>query len=309
LIHLMDGDIWVESESGSGSTFYFTIRLKTATQNAVRQVLGKGLESAALSFETPVTPLHILLAEDFEVNRKLLEPFLAQHGHDVTSVENGEQALEMLSQQPFDMVLMDIKMPVMDGIEATRRIRQHTDVDISRIPVIALTAHAIKGDRERFLAAGMDEYVTKPIHGNELLMMMERLAKKRKETGRSQEPVDKKLCSRSHALQLMGGNEDIVDAVIKTMIIRFPEEIEKIRAAIEKQDFDTVTMAAHAMKSGLKSIDAIPVLACVEQVETAGKSQDHARCQALMRSLEPLFEELVRQLGGSLPFSKPDDLG
>ena len=309
LIHLMDGDIWVESESGSGSTFYFTIRLKTATQNAVRQVLGKGLESAALSFETPVTPLHILLAEDFEVNRKLLEPFLAQHGHDVTSVENGEQALEMLSRQPFDMVLMDIKMPVMDGIEATRRIRQHTDVDIAGIPVIALTAHAIKGDRERFLAASMDEYITKPIHGDELLMMMERLAKNRKETGRSQEPVDKKMCNRSHALQLMGGNEDIVDAVIKTMIIRFPEEIEKIRAAIEKQDFDTVTMAAHAMKSGLKSIDAGPVLACVEQVETAGKSQDHARCQALMRSLEPLTEELVRQLGESLSFSKPDNLG
>lgn len=309
LIHLMDGDIWVESESGSGSTFYFTIRLKTATQNAVRQVLGKGLKSAAPSFETPVTRLHILLAEDFEVNRKLLEPFLAQHGHEVTPVENGEQAMEMLSRQRFDMVLMDIKMPVMDGIEATRRIRQHTDIDIAGIPVIALTAHAIKGDRERFLAAGMDEYITKPIHGDELLIMMERLAANRKKTGRNPEPVNKRLCNRSHALQLMGGNEDIVDEVIKTMIIRFPEEIKKIGAAIGEQDFDTVTMAAHAMKSGLKSIDAGPVLACVEQMGTAGKSQDHARCQTLMRSLQPLFEELVRQLRESLSLSKPDDLG
>lgn len=309
LIHLMDGDIWVESESGSGSTFYFTIRLKTATQNSVRQVLGKGLKSAAPSPETSVTQLQILLAEDFEVNRKLLEPFLAQYGHEITSVENGEQALEMLSRQRFDMVLMDIKMPVMDGIEATRRIRQHPDIDIAGIPVIALTAHAIKGDRERFLAAGMDEYITKPIHGNELLMMMERLTANHKKNGRNPEPVDKKLCNRAHALQLMGGNEDIVDEVIKTMIIRFPEEIEKIRAAIREQDFDTVTMAAHAMKSGLKSIDATSVLACVQQIETAGKSQDQARCQVLMRSLEPLNRELVMQLKESLSFSKPDNLG
>ncbi len=303
LIHLMGGNIRVESESRQGSTFHFSIRLETATLDEVQQMMGKNLNSAAPSSEKRFPPLDILLAEDFELNRKLLEPFLAQYHHRVISVENGEQALEALSRNRFDLVLMDIKMPVMDGIEATRRIRQNPDPDIASIPIIALTAHAIKGDRERFLAAGMDEYIAKPIHGDQLLIMLEQFARGRSNIkGKNTRHFrTQKICDLSHALKLMGGNRDIVEEVIKTMIIRYPEEIKKIKAAMSDKDFDTIIMTAHAMKSGLKSIEAGPLLACVRQLETAGKLKDFENCRALVKTLDDLVPKLIHRLNQSLP--------
>ena len=108
-------------------------------------------------------PLKILLAEDNLVNQKLATVLLERRGHQVVVVGNGAQALEALAQQTFDLILMDVEMPEMDGVEATSRIRELERVQGSHLPIIALTAHALKGDRERFIQAGMDDYLTKPL--------------------------------------------------------------------------------------------------------------------------------------------------
>ncbi|MEZ6072855.1 MAG: response regulator [Pirellulales bacterium] len=123
--------------------------------------------------DSAVGPFNVLLAEDGLVNQRLAVGLLKKHGHSVTVVGNGREALAAVSREPYDLVLMDVEMPELDGLEATQRIR-HTEVGTDRhVPIIAMTAHAMKGDRERCLAAGMDDYLSKPIRARDLVEVIE----------------------------------------------------------------------------------------------------------------------------------------
>jgi CheY-like chemotaxis protein len=159
LVEGMGGEIRVQSEKGRGSTFTFSVQCEVVADTAQPSPPSLSLND--------LQPMKILLAEDNPVNRLFLRRALITAGHAVFEVENGVQALEMLAKDRFDIILMDIQMPVMDGVEATRRIRsgKHGRPDI---PIIALTAYAMKGDREKFLDNGMDGYVTKPVDFGEL---------------------------------------------------------------------------------------------------------------------------------------------
>lgn len=294
LIHLMDGDIWVESKDGQGSTFYFKILLNIASSQEAKAVWAQTLDT----FSPPpgkqfYTPLHILLAEDFEVNRKLLIPFLEQYGHTVTTAENGQEALEFLKEKTFDLILMDIKMPVMDGIEAARRIRRDGDPAVSAIPIIALTAHAIKGDRQRFLEAGMNEYISKPIQGDELLNCIEEIAKKHS-VQTKKAPAE--LFNLDYAQKLMGGNQDIVKDLCDTITIKFPEEMQKISLAFENRDFDAVSIAAHSLKSGAKSIQATEFIEMLEQLRAACTKRDNDKISHTIHDLFELTDQIVDRL-------------
>lgn len=163
LVAMMGGSIWLESEMGQGSRFHFTVRLK---------VSGKRAESRLMFplVEPPAQPkgLNILLAEDNRINQTVAKGLLERMGHSVVVAETGSGALLLLKTGSFDLILMDIQMPEMDGLTATARIREGKTITRTRIPIIAMTAHAMKGDRERCLAAGMDGYVSKPINAREL---------------------------------------------------------------------------------------------------------------------------------------------
>lgn len=113
--------------------------------------------------------LRILVADDSPVNRKVIEAMLAKYGHSLTLVQNGREALEALDRAPFELVLMDVQMPEMDGLQATAAIRARDAALGVHTPIIAITAHAMMGDRERYLAAGMDAYVSKPIRSEQLM--------------------------------------------------------------------------------------------------------------------------------------------
>jgi signal transduction histidine kinase len=173
LVGMMDGRLWVESELGVGSRFHFTARLITEENNvAVTQtppspaiLIADPLVTRCLLRDTGdfLRGLRILLAEDNRVNQKIAIRLLEKRGHHAVLAANGKEALEALAQGSFDLVLMDVHMPDMDGIEATMAIREKEKTTGLHQPIIAMTALAMKGDRERCLAAGMDGYLTKPI--------------------------------------------------------------------------------------------------------------------------------------------------
>ncbi|WP_051434546.1 LytS/YhcK type 5TM receptor domain-containing protein [Desulfonatronum lacustre] len=196
LIELMDGHLCVESREGEGTSAYFALYFKLPSDAVTSKDSPRPPASAP-------TGLRILLAEDDPSNAFPTQEQLKIAGHQVTLAENGRQVLELLNDQEFDVILMDIQMPVMDGLEATRRIRaaetekqdsvvkdQHSAPQVSsfspqpsrRIPIIALTAYAMVGDKEKFLAAGMDDYLAKPVRMEDLRKILERLPKDRGQT-------------------------------------------------------------------------------------------------------------------------------
>ena len=128
----------------------------------------------------PQTSYKILVVEDNMVNRKVAHFMLEKKGHDITAVENGREALTAMEGCIFDLILMDVQMPVMDGLEATVAIREKEKATGTHIPIIAMTAHAMKGDRERCLEAGMDDYITKPLNPEEVSQRIEEAMKNKK---------------------------------------------------------------------------------------------------------------------------------
>jgi signal transduction histidine kinase/ActR/RegA family two-component response regulator len=160
LVTMMDGRIWVESEPESGSTFQFTARFAPAQAPAHLDTPSRQGSSTG--------PLRILVAEDNTVNQRLAQRLLEKDGHCVSMVANGRAAVEAVERTSFDLILMDVQMPEMDGLEATAMIRQFEQVLRRRTPIVALTAGAMQSDREDCLAAGMDAYLTKPLRPEEL---------------------------------------------------------------------------------------------------------------------------------------------
>jgi PAS domain S-box-containing protein len=166
LVGMMDGRIWVESQENKGSTFHFTARLKLPQGNA--EVTSPAPTRASLPRQR-TKPLHILLVEDNPVNQKVAVRLLEKHGYTLAVAGNGREALLALEGAQFDLVLMDVQMPEMDGLEATKAIREREETSGLHLPIIAMTAHAMQGDRECCLDAGMDGYVSKPVRIENLL--------------------------------------------------------------------------------------------------------------------------------------------
>ena len=168
LVEMMDGDIWVKSELGVGSTFNFTVRLEKQ-----QNVLSQPPLSETQNETNAIAQLRnskILLVEDNEINQELVMELLTMNGIKVKIVNNGQEALDILAKEKFDGILMDCQMPIMDGYETTSHLRKQEK--LKNLPVIALTSNAMKGDKEKVLSVGMNDHIAKPIKPDAMFITM-----------------------------------------------------------------------------------------------------------------------------------------
>jgi PAS domain S-box-containing protein len=237
--------------------------------------------------------LRVLLAEDNAINQRLMVRLLEKRGHTVTVVQDGTEALVALGRQTFDVVLMDIQMPHMDGLETTQAIRAREQGTLRRVPIVAMTAHAMQGDRERCLAAGMDGYVAKPLRPKELFEVIARLtapAASPPETPAAPEE-GQDILDRTTLWERVAGDVDLLREIIELFLADCPERLLELHEALTHQDFPALARAAHRLKGALGNISANQALAAVRRVETAARAGD---VQAATEALARLENELAR---------------
>ena len=244
-------------------------------------------------------PRRILLVEDHPVNQRLARKLLEKWGHTVVVAVNGRKALDALERNAFDLVIMDVQMPEMNGLEAARLIRRQEHPDGPRLPIIAMTAHAMKGDREQCLAAGMDAYITKPIDPDLLFRTIEDT------TGDHMIPLPKALGSSfdpEGLLRRAGGDWSLAREVINMFLEDTPEVLAQMLEALTQRNLDAVARAAHRLKGAAANLEACELAKTafeLEQAANEGKVSeiDIARLQRgvddLRRTLQTLMHSIA----------------
>ena len=245
----------------------------------------------------PRRRLHVLLAEDNPVNRKLVTTLLEQRGHHVKAVENGRMAVDAVTPGrgvPFDLVLMDLQMPEMGGLEATRAIRERED-GARRLPLIALTAHAMQGDRERCLAAGMDGYLSKPIDVDELIAAVERYADGGAPAAAAAAvapPVTLAVFDERAALGYTGGDRRLLAEVVKLFRADCGPSLRRIDRAIERRDPEALRMAAHRLKGAIATVGAAASRQIAADLEDTARVRNFDKARRTSGKLRHELERL-----------------
>ncbi len=249
--------------------------------------------------------LRILLAEDSLMNQKLALGLL-QGDHDVTVVSDGQSAVDMVVTGAFDLVLMDVQMPVLDGLEATRAIRARERSSDSHLPIIAMTAHAMKGDRERCLAAGMDHYISKPIRAARLYdTLVATMSISTRQEGGKPEPapgfLNAHVVDWDEALRRVNGDRRLLRDIVEAFLDESPRLLAMIRGAIEQQDAKTLQRVAHTLKGSTGYFGATQASEMALQLEAMGKKTElvHAKNTLVdldreMAKLAPILVDYMR---------------
>ena len=262
----------------------------SALLNAIRSALGnQSEEEPTMSTVIPdlqIRPpksLRVLIAEDNAVNQILAVRLLNRQGHSTVIADNGRSALASLEQQEFDLVLMDVQMPEMNGFEATAAIRKEEETTGRHIPIIAMTAHAMKGDEERCLTAGMDAYVSKPIAPDELFRVIAKMAPA-PDSARS-EPKDG-VVDRSAILAQVDGDTELLAELVDLFLDTYPSFLGEIRQGITDQVPSRVCEAAHSLKGALGNFWPATGMDLVLTLELMGRDGNLSRAEEKLRELE-----------------------
>lgn len=256
LVLLQNGDIEVSSEQGKGTTFLFHIPYEISEE----QLNTIPIVNSIYFKDKSNTPLRVLVVDDNVINQSLMKHLLLQWNIDFDIVSNGLEAVETLINQTYDLVLMDIQMPQMDGYAATQQIREVLKLDI---PIIAMTAHALAGEREKYLSRGMNEYISKPIKEEELFKLISNfgLQESHQQNIKSEETSVKfQYIDLNYMKSISGGDLSFEKTITQQFIDNIPPHLEQLSDAYQNQDFTTVKLRAHDLKSSVAIMGILPLL-------------------------------------------------
>jgi CheY-like chemotaxis protein/HPt (histidine-containing phosphotransfer) domain-containing protein len=312
LVELMGGKIGFQSSGGAGSTFWFTAVFETAPEPALASTVQGGRTAGRQAANRPaVQPgvagprrdARILLAEDNSTNQLVLLAQLQKLGYHARAVANGVEAVEAVRREEYDLVLMDCQMPSMDGFEATRQIRQSSR---PRVPIVAVTAHAMVGDRERCLGAGMDDYLSKPVAleplADVLAKWLPEFAPLRTmataEAGAGER--DGATFDEAGLLNRLIGDRQLAGTILKGFVADFPSLLKHLRERLDQADGPGAALEAHSLKGAAAAVSAGGLQALAQAMERAGRANEWDDfVQLLPRAADEFerFEKALRHAG------------
>ena len=293
LIHLMGGELSLKSVPGQGSTFTFNLPFGMSVYKPTNKEMSQEINYQSLGKR------RILVAEDVELNQYLARHIMESWGFEVEIAVNGKEALRKVQEHQYDLVLMDIQMPEMDGMQATQNIRALDNKRIARIPIVALTANALKGDSEKYMAVGMNDYLSKPIDESRLFQVIsknldlastaateiEAAANDVEETGNSRETDQNFTGSAGSNIQtsvnlydlsmveaISGGDTDFVKRMVQLFLDTMPASITEIQTAVKEEQWERLSKLAHKLKSTIDSMGIESLKKVVRTIETNGKT-------------------------------------
>jgi signal transduction histidine kinase/DNA-binding response OmpR family regulator len=251
--------------------------------------------------------LHILLAEDNAINQRLAVYLLEKRGHEVVVANNGKEVLATLAHQPFDLLLMDVQMPEMDGLETTASIRAREREQGGHVPIVAMTAHAMESDRERCLQAGMDGYLTKPVRPRELFETIARLIPHRADIGaeRPQETAANDVFDRASLLARIDGDETLLQELIGLFLEDAPQRLDHLRDALVDDDPQQLERIAHTLKGAAGNVCAHRTFEAAKRLERLAKMGDVLKTTDAFTDLEMEITRLQTMLSAYIETHVP----
>ncbi|WP_051261121.1 response regulator [Desulfovibrio inopinatus] len=309
LVRMMNGWIWMESALGEGTDVFFKIVLEIGDPEKAKAIQ----HEQAIAKPRPVmTKRRILVAEDNPINAEVTREILSELGHSVFVVENGRQAVDAMRDAHFDLAFMDVEMPVMDGIAATRRIRRgEAGEHAADVPIIALTAHALVEVREKCRRAGMDDYMTKPVDFDQLIPIMENVIRNRFEVhsandvqrdGLSENAQNRPVFDQEGALTRLLGNEKLLERIIIALLDDMPNRLEKLQQVVEEGDVENIRLITHNLSGALAAVGAVSSQYLSDNLRETAKSGEMENLPVLYANLKAeleAFTEAARPRGAA----------
>ncbi|NTW99072.1 MAG: response regulator [Geobacteraceae bacterium] len=313
LVQLMGGEIGVESRLGGGSCFHFTARFLLGSE----ELLPTERSAALVSSQLRQAPMDVLVADDVEINRAIVQALLEPHGYRITCVENGLKAVEAFESKRYDVVLMDVQMPVMDGLQATRAMRNYERA-MGRsvpVPIVAMTAIAGNEDRQVCLESGMDDYLTKPLKPGQLLQLLNKFCHHPIESvgatrgippasalnvlpaerGKSAPVFD-----RNELLERLGGRSEMIPRFVDLFCKGVLPHMEGLEAALAAGDADGVRRHAHAIKGSAGNIAALQMHKTASLLEKSANEGDLTEAPQRLAMLQDEYRAFTEAVASGM---------
>ena len=273
----MQGSINVHSQEGLGSTFFIKLPLEVISHLEEKQNINPNFnDDYEDKLLTDFTPIKVLLVEDNDLNQKIVSQMLINYGFDITLADNGLECLRLLQKMHFDVILMDMQMPIMDGYEATRMIRQYEELQY--IPIIAMTAHAMTGDREKCLASGCTSYIAKPFKAEELA---------------------REIRKNFQGVSINNPKPDLnsfINELLPDFMAQLEEMVESLKLAFANHDLEAIKSISHDIKGTAGMYGFRQISESAAAIEAAAREESFPRIKNSLDRLYKLHEQASVQV-------------